>query len=731
MKMRKRLLFCIGSFLSLIILIPTASAQNKKLTYGQVFNQENPKLFAKLPSLKGWIDNSHYLEARKNPNTKLTQLIKIEAESGEESIFLDYNTFVSNFPEDLKPEEFVTNTPDYSSFLYRYRTDLYYYNRSEGKLKRLTAVDGKEENPSFSPDNKWIAYTRNNNLYVLNISSQLEIQLTSDGSETVYNGKSSWVYYEEILGRRSKYKAFWWSPNSDMIAFLRFDDSQVPQFPLYCADGQHGHLEFEYYPQPGDPLPTVRLGVVDVNSQKVTWINRDEVVDEYVAWPVWAPKGQKLYYQWCNRNQNHLKIFQADVRTGNSKQVYEESQKSWVNFFRDMTMLPENAGFILRSDKEGWPNLFHYDLQGKLVSQITKGEMAVSKILLTDVEKNVVYFEGWTDNSTETHIFRAKLNGTGLKKITNIPGIHSGTISPDGNFIYNTHDNINQPQKLDLLNSDGKLIRNIGNKKLSILDEYDLGKSEIFQIETNDGIQLPARWLLPPGFDKNNKYPVIFKVYGGPGRYLVRNSYHRMSDYYLAQNGIIIISVDHRGSSHFGISGKEAMHLNLGKYEVDDLIKAVEWLYKQPFIDSTKIGITGGSYGGYVTALALTYGSEYFTYGIADYSVTDWHLYDATYTERFMDLPLDNPDGYRQSSAITHADKYKGGLMLTHGTMDDNVHMQNTIQLVDKLTDIDKDFELVLIPNSRHGTSYAKRKFATRKKMGFWFRNLLGKELNE
>jgi len=729
--MRKHLLLLIGSFLSLVILISGASAQKKQLTYGQVFNQEQPILFAKLPTLKGWIDDSHYMESRKNAKTDLTQLIKIEAESGKESIFLDYKTFVSNFPEDLNPEEFVAKTSDYSTYLYRYRTDLYYYNRKEGELKRLTAVDGKEENPSFSPDNKWIAYTRSSNLYVLNVSSQLEIQLTEDGSETVYNGKASWVYYEEILGRRSKYKAFWWSPNSDRIAFLRFDDTKVPKFPLYSADGQHGHLEFEHYPKPGDPLPTVRLGVVDINSQKVTWINRKEVVDEYIAWPVWATDGQELYYQWSNRNQNHVKIFQADVKTGNSKQIYEESQKSWVNFFSDMTMLKDGAGFILRSDKKGWPNLYHFNLQGKLITKITKGNMAVRKILLVDVEENFVYFEGWTDKSTETHLFRVNLNGTDLKKLTNIPGVHSGVVSPSGSFVYDTYGNINQPQKLDLLNKYGKLIRNIGNKKLPILDEYDLGKIEVFQIETNDGIQLPAKWVLPPGFDKKNKYPVIFKVYGGPGRYRVRNSYHRMSDHYLAQNGVIIISVDHRGSSHFGISGKEAMHQNLGKYEVDDLIQAVKWLYQQPFIDSTRIGITGGSYGGYVACMALTYGSEYFTHGIADYSVTDWHLYDATYTERFMDHPLDNPEGYRQSSAITHAEKYKGGLMLTHGTMDDNVHMQNTIQLVDKLTNMEKDFELVLIPNSRHGTSYAKRKFATRKKMKFWFRNLLGKELTE
>ncbi len=699
------------------------------LTYDQVFNRAEPKVFKSLPSIKGWLDDSHYLESRTDPESKLTKLIKIRAADGAESVFIDYSSFDADFPEDLKPDAHITRTNDYSLFLYRYGTDLYFYNLDNKEFKQLTAIEGKEENATFSPDRKWVAFTRNNNLFVSDLTTGLETQLTNDGTDLIYNGKASWVYYEEILGRRSRYKAFWWSPNSNKIAFLRFDDTNVPEFTLVSAEGQHGRVETQRYPKAGDPLPGVRLGIVDVNSQKISWVNRHVIFDEYIAWPIWSTDGKHLYYQWSNRDQNQLKIFKTSVETEESKQVYEETQKSWVGFFSDVTMLPDGSGYLLRSDKDGWHNLYRFNMEGELINKVTSGKMTVNKILFLDMKKNRVFFAGWKDHSSESHLFKVNLDGTGLEKITRIPGSHSCEIAPGGKYFYDSYSNLVQPEKRDLLYTDGRLIRNIGDKTLAETDKYNMANVEYFEIPTSDGINLPAIWVLPSDFNQDKKYPILFRVYGGPGRSSVKNSYRPLRDFYLAQHGIITIAVDHRGSSHFGKTGKEYMYRNLGKYEVDDLTEAVNWLKQKPFIDSTRIGITGGSYGGYVVCMALTYGADYFTHGIADYSVTDWQLYDATYTERFMDHPLDNPEGYLQSSALTHAEKYKGQLMLTHGTMDDNVHMQNTIQLVDKLTNMDKDFELVLIPDSRHGTSWLKRKFATRKKINFWFRNLLDMEI--
>jgi dipeptidyl-peptidase-4 len=276
----------------------------------------------------------------------------------------------------------------------------------------------------------------------------------------------------------------------------------------------------------------------------------------------------------------------------------------------------------------------------------------------------------------------------------------------------------------------GNSVRFVKDSKLPVMDEYNLGKTELFTIKTGDGYDLPALWILPPGFDEGKKYPVIISIYGGPESQGVANRFPRgLGDFYLAQNGIIIMAVDHRGSGHFGKAGSSQMHRSLGKWEMNDYIEAVRWLEAKRFIDGEKIGITGGSYGGYVTCMALTYGADYFNYGIADFSVTDWHLYDNVYTERYMDTPDQNPEGYEAGSVLTYADKYKGKLLITHGTIDDNVHMQNSIQLIDKLEDLDKDFEMMLYPGERHGWGGPKGEHLSRLTIKFWFENLLGKEI--
>ena len=362
--------------------------------------------------------------------------------------------------------------------------------------------------------------------------------------------------------------------------------------------------------------------------------------------------------------------------------------------------------------------------------RLTQGEWQVKSVSRVDEKNKTVYFMGLKENSTETHLYRVGLNGKRLKRLTKIAGSHRCMVSPGGDYFIDTYSNIHQPTKIDLCSSDGKIIRNLGDQKLEIMDEYDLGRVELFTIPSGDGYDLPAIWVLPPDFDESKKYPVIFQIYGGPASGMVSNSFGRMSSHYYAQHGIITISVDHRGSGHFGKKGVALMHRNLGKWEMNDLIAAVKWLRTKPYIDPERVGITGGSYGGYTTCMALTYGADYFTHGVAQYSVTDWRLYDTVYTERYMDTPEENPGGYEFGSVLTHADKYKGRLLITHGTMDDNVHMQNTIQLIDKLENLNKDFELMLYPNARHGVGYPKRTHATRENVQFWFNHFLGQELD-
>ncbi len=703
--------------------------QKKDLTYQQAYGDKRPEVSKPLPRITGWYDNDHYLVMKTEDKKK--QVVRVEAATGKETTYLDYSVLNEKLDEGFDLNKSVTSTDDLQHFILVKEKNLYYYNTNAGSLKQLTFSEAPEKTPGFSPDNKKIAFTRENDLYVVDLASGKETRLTNDGSELILNGYASWVYYEEILGRGSRYRAFWWSPDASMIAYLRFDDSPVPEFPLFNADGVNGSLEITHYPKPGDPNPFVKLGVAHLNSGETSWIETNEDEDRYVAWPFWTSDSKELVYQYLNRDQDEITFFASDPATGTLRSIYTEKQKTWVEFFEDVYVFEDGSGFLLRSDKSGWRNLYHYDLEGNLVNQITNFDWRVTGISMVDEKSKTIYFTGTAGASTENHLFSIKLNGKKFQRLTNSSGTHRISVSPGGKYFYDTYSNYETPAKMGLFKTDGKPVKILGDSKLPAMDEYNWGRVEMFTILTEDGYDLPAMWILPPDFDENQKYPVIFTIYGGPNAPSVRNSFRRsFGTDYLAQNGIITFIVDHRSTGHFGKKGVELMHRNLGKWEMHDYIEAVKWLREKSFIDAEKIGMTGGSYGGYMTCMAMTKGADYFTHGIANYSVTDWHLYDNVYTERFMDTPEQNPEGYKNGSALTFADQYKGKMLITHGTLDDNVHMQNTIQFIGKLEDLDKEFSMLLYPNKRHGWGGPKRTHLTRESTQFWFKHFLGKELN-
>ena len=714
-------LFCFPS-------LPLINAQDKQLTFNQVYMFGEPRILKSLPRLQGWFDDEHYLIQKRDAAT--SAIVTVDSKTGDETVVLDFNAINSNLDEaEFTAEENIAITKDYSGLLFYNNNDLFFYSVPNQKVLRLTNDKDEEVNPVLSPDGKKVAYTKNKDIYIVNVETGKETRLTNDASDVIYNGYASWVYMEEIIGRSFNYRAFWWAPNSEMIVFLRFDDSPVPQFPLFNSDGTHGELEWQRYPYPGDPNPSVKMGIAHIDNGKVVWIDEDERADQYTALPFWTPDSKQLFYQVLNRDQNDLQLLSANPETGKNKLVYEEKSKDWVEFFEDIQILKNSKGFILRSEKDGWRHLYFYDMNGNLKKQLTKGEWNVSEIALIDEQNKKVYFEANKGNRLETQLFVVGFDGDDIKQLTEISGTHNANVSPTGKYFYDTYSDANAPPKLDLCYSNGDLIRNLGDRKSELFDEYKLGKTEFFTIKTGDGFELPAMWILPPDFNPDKKYPVLFSVYGGPGGTDVKNTFSAFLDrYFISQSGIIYFVVDHRGSAYFGKKGKSFLYRNLGKWETNDYTQAVKWLRTKSFVDSTKIGITGGSYGGYVTCMALTLGADYFTYGVAEYSVTDWHLYDNVYTERYMDTPEDNPEGYKYGSAITHAGKYKGLLRITHGTMDDNVHMQNTLQLIDKFTDMDKDFELMLYPGARHGVGFPKWMHAQREYVKFWFKNFFNKD---
>ncbi|MDQ1351845.1 MAG: family peptidase [Acidobacteriota bacterium] len=698
----------------------------KKLSFEQVYMSKGEVLLKPLPILPGWADDMNYYEVKDQ------KLLKVEARSGKEYLVLDGAKYEKLNAEGFSLLRSADKTADYRRFLFIKDGDIFLFSVKENALTRLTNTKEPEENPTFSPDGNSVAYTMAGNLYVYDIAAKKEKQMTRDGSGEILNGYASWVYYEEILGRAGNYRAFWWSPDSRKLVFMRFDQSKVPVFPIYRADGTYGELEKQRYPKPGYPNPEVKIGTADVATGGVEWIPLEDKDEHYLAFPRWNKKSSAVYFQWLNRGQDHLKVLCWDPAAKKITTVYEEQQKTWVDFLEEGSLqLLKNGDLLVRSSKSGWFHIY-YVSRDMNIRPITSGEWTVSNISLVDEKRQQVYFTARKEASTDTDFYCTDFPGKQVTRLTDQAGAHRVTVSPGGSYFIDEYSSVQFPTRMDLRTGKGKLVRRLGDSYTPVMATYDLAKKELSRIKTPDGFELPAAWLLPPGFDKTKKYPVVVSIYGGPGASTVLNYFNyrgSFRDHFLAQQGIIVFSVDHRGSGHFGKKGMALMHRCLGKWEMQDYIEAVKYLRNLPYVDSQRIGITGSSYGGYTTTLALTNASDYFQCGIAGASVIDWALYDSVYTERFMDTPQENPEGYKNASVLSYIDKYKNNsLLITHGTMDDNVHMQNTTQFIDKAEDAGKMFELMLFPNERHGAR-AKRVIEAKMELDFWLRKFFGKTI--
>jgi len=716
---------------TLCFLSSTAGAQGKKnLTPDQIFRNAEPRVLSALPTVARWLDDSHYLEVRR-PDDGKPAMYSVDAKTGKSTVYKGLEQYSVVVGEGIIAASPVAENEDQTRLIYVKDNDLYYLDTKKKAIKRLTQSEAGENNPTFSPDGRHVGFTRGNDLFAVDVETGKELRFTADGSDVVYSGWASWVYYEEILGRSSRYKAFWWSPDGRKLAFYRFDDSSVPMFPIYGSEGQHGYLERTRYPKAGDPNPEVRIGIADVESMKTTWVQFDEKDDQYFGPPFWTPDSRRFLVQWMNRGQDTLIVYSVEPNTGAREPAYFERQPTWVDWLNSMDFVSGSKEYVITTDKDGWMHLYRYGTDGTLKNQITKGPWAVSAVTLVDEKNGVVFFTAKKEHSTRTDLYKVGLDGKDLTRLTFGPYTHSVRLSPLGSYFLTTYSNSRTPSRMTLYNGTGKKVRDLADSKMKEFDDYNIAKTEMFTIKTPDGYDLPASWTLPTNFDPKKTYPVLISIYGGPSAGTVSDTWRGIGSQWLAQEGMIQMSVDHRASGHFGKEGVALMHRNLGKWEMQDYIEAVKWLHTKPFVDKKKICITGGSYGGYMTCMALTYGADYFTHGIAGSSVTDWKLYDTHYTERFMDTPAENPDGYAFGSVMTHADKYKGMLRIVHGTMDDNVHMQNCIQLIDTLQDLRRHFEFMLYPGARHGWGGAKAAHTRMETYRFYYRHLLEKPFPE
>ena len=715
-----------------IILLLTVSATVAAQRPGQEYK----------PGFIKWIDDSRMLirlyDGEQKPVAASEgNLVTVEynCKTGKTVKIGEYRTemqlLTEILPEGVTPSPDMAVSSDRKSVVITRDNDLWYFTAGNREGKKLTDDSEREMNARFAPGDRKLAYTKNKDLYYYDLDSGEETRLTFDATDRIYNGWASWVYMEEILGRGSRYAAFWWSPDAGKIAYLQTDDNPVPLYylnALETTDGTHGRMEITPYPKPGDANPKVKMGVADLSTGKTTWVKTDADTDQYIAWPSWTPDSRKLMVQILNRDQNDMKFILADVTTGGFTEVYRETRPTWVDFFEDLYVMKDGSGFIVRSYRDDWYNLYYYGWDGSLKSRITDFDWKVTELVRVDEARKEVYFNGTGPDPLENHLYRVRLDGTQLLQVTSGEGYHTATVSPGGSWFVDTWSSLGEPGGIKLIDRKGKAVRTIYSEEIPVYDASKHQKTELVRIKTSDGLfDMPALITFPVNFDPSGKYPVIFTIYGGPDAGSIRNRWQGLQPRWYAENGIVTISVDHRGSGTFGKKGLDYMHRSLGKWEISDYSDAVKWLRQQSWADASRMGITGGSYGGYVTCMALTSGSDYWTHGIADYSVTDWRLYDNVYTERYMDTPEDNPEGYEKGSAITYAGNLKGNLLIRHGDMDDNVHMQNSIWLITTLQDLNKPFEMMIYPGERHGWGGPKRVFMTNEGNSFWLRNFFGK----
>ena len=701
------------SFILLLVCSLSANAQKKPLSDDQYFKGILKSVIQPLPNAARWTDNSHFLLVKEG------KTFVVDAKTGEERAATEDDTKVNKTP--AKPSAFIRK---HDLFIKINETEI-----------QLTNDSAKEVNPTMSPDGNFVAFTKNNDLYTVDINAKKETRLTTDGSDVILNGYASWVYTEEILGRRSQYRSFWWSPDSKQLAFFRTDDSPVPVFTITDGPGQHGYLETVRYPKVGDKNPEVKVGIVEPAGGNIVWADFNPKDDQYFGQPYWKPDGKSLLVQWMNRKQNNLKIWEVNTSNGSKTIFYNEEQKTWVDLDDEgerIKFLENGKGFILFNDATGWKHLYYYDMAGKLINAVTTGKFSVTDLNYVDEQKGIVYFTArGIENTARKDFYKVGLNGKKMQRLTFGEYNHAViNLSPDGSYFVTTYNNVSTPTKLSLVDNNGKIIKELGDCRGPEFNDYQLAKTEMIRVKSDDSLyDLPMKVTWPLNMDKSKKYPVLISIYGGPNAGTVMDNWTLVGNQqWYAKEGLIQVAMDHRASGHFGKEGVNYMYHNLGYWEMKDYSTMVKWLIDNGNADSTKICITGFSYGGYMSAYALTYGAGVFTHGMAGGIVSDWSLYDTHYTERYMGTLEDNAEGYKKASVLSYTDKYKGMLQIVHGIIDDNVHLQNTIQLSSKLQDQKKDFEMMIYSGGRHGWGGAKNLHFQNLKTKFIYKYLLEKE---
>ncbi len=696
-------------FLLIIVLffISNIGAQEEELTLEKIFLMPEfiPKGAGEITSMK---DGIHYTKLEKDMSISV-----YEYETGKKTetllngdyfkrILGDDNAVIIDYKLSNDETKILLVTERKRIFRLSF-TSTYFLWELKSQKKNPAVKIGSANYAELSPDGKHIALVRDENIYIFDTETGTEKQITFDGKKNeILNGRTDWVYEEEL----GLSKAFEWSPDGKKLAFLRFDERTVKEFSLTFYNDLYPE-EFRYkYPKAGENSAIVTIHVYDLTSDKITKVDTGENTDQYIARIKWTNDKESLSFVRLNRLQNEFNLFYADASSGKSRLILTDRNKYYVNENYDIKYL-KDGGFIRTTDTEGFTRIVKYGKDGSTQNTITNGNYDVIDIKYIDEEKEIIYYTSYEDSPLDKHLYKIDFNGINKIRMSDKSGTYSVNFGANGNYYVSNFTEANTPGYITIHRSDGSFVRLIeDNKELTEkAEKYNFVKKEFFSFRTSEGTELNGYIMKPADFSAEKKYPVLMYVYGGPGSQSVTNSWGYL-DYvwnqYLCKKGYIVACVDGRGTAGRGSEFEKQIYRQMGNLETKDQIEGAKYLGSLSYVDKDRIGIWGWSFGGYMTCMCLTKGAEVFKTGVAVAPVTDFRYYDNIYTERYMGLPSENKEGYSENAPINFANELKGNLLLVHGSTDDNVHYQNTMEFANALIKANKQFEMQIYPNRNH-----------------------------
>ena len=592
--------------------------------------------------------------------------------------------------------------------IYRYSFLGKYHVVNLSKNGKITALNNGNwvQEPKFSPDGRFVAFISGNNLYYQDLSSEKITQITFDGEKNkIINGLADWVYEEEF-GHADMYQ---WTKNSESLVFVKFDESQVKEMNMQVFNGNLYPQDFRFkYPKAGEENSKVSVYTYDLKLNKSTQINLANFEAYYIPQVFQTAQPNEIAIATSNRHQNKLEIIKINTKNHSTKKILTETDAAWIETDNLSLEFLEDNSFLWASERDGFRHFYWYTPDGKLKKQITKGNWEITDYYGFSPKNSEILVQTTEKGSTNRVVSKINIK-TGKKQIVSESnGTNNADFSKSFQYFINTHSSAEQPNTYTLRDFNGKTLRELqnNNSALKKLQSDGFVTKEFFQIPNKNGDQMNAWMIKPKDFSPNKKYPVLMFQYSGPGSQQVSNAWDGRNTIWfnlLAQKGYIVLCVDGRGTGYRGTKYKKATYKNLGKYEIEDQIAAAQWIGSQSYVDAGRIGIFGWSFGGYMASLAMTKGADVFKVGIAVAPVTTWRYYDTIYTERYLQTPQENPQGYDENSPINFADLMKGKYLLIHGTADDNVHYQNAVEMAEALIQKNKEFEFMTYPDKNHG----------------------------